>query len=206
MGTHVDVDQWNPVVVTDDGDPASQSAWREADEPLADRTFFLRKRVYAAEATDKMLQALVVPRDQADWDTLQSTAAPLGVAQNNAAGHLPLFIPVVHLPKNGKIVEIGMTIDPAGSHAGLPAQQPRLRLYRTDTGSSSAPALVATAQDAQGTVGAYELPHSVAATGLTEVVAHDSGNAYHFEITGEDSTNALAGMKVTSVWVVVDPS
>lgn len=205
MGTHVDADQWDPVVVVDDGDPASQSAWRDADEPLANRTHFLRRRTYGGEAGDYLEQPLVLQPGFSDWAVQQVLALPLGISQTNATGHLALIIPLTNLPKNGKIVEAGMIIQPDSGHSFPIGQMPRLRIYRTDPGSSSAPTVVADVTDATPS-GSYENPHAVVETGMTEVIAHDSGARYHAVITGEDAGNAQTGLVVTSLYVIVDPS
>jgi hypothetical protein len=198
-----------PLTLPADGDAVDGTGFKSFVDQIAKRFTFLRSRSYAGEAADQLQQPLFVSAGaafSADWGTLETVAAPLGIYQADVVGHFPLYVPVTNLPKNGKIVGIGMYVDPAGSHGALPAQQPRLRLYRVDPGSSSAATLIATAQDAQGSVGTYEVAHAVTEGSLTEVVAHDGGNVYFFEITGEDSTNALSGMKVTSAYILVDPS
>lgn len=199
---HTDVDQFPTVVKTSNGDPADQTAWRSADEPLADRTHFLRVRTYGAQVDD-FVQARFVPFLN-DTDIWTQQVSPFGWTQSSVAAGYALYFEV-DVPKNCKITSCVVKLFGQG-HAALPATMPRLRLFSQDTGSTGAPTTVGDQSDTTATFAAFDLMHEIVISGLTEVVSHDGGARYYIRIDGETGANSAVGLTVTDAYIVVSPS
>jgi hypothetical protein len=209
---HTDVDQFNTVAKFNDGEAANASSVRIATEPLADRTFFLRKRVLGAESSEQILQPLVL--QDSSWASTATASEAWGISKNSAiatsilqrflTAHVNLWMPALRVPKIGKITGFGMLIKPAAGHGGVaPNTMPQIKLHRQPY-SSSAPTLVGTATDATAG-GSYENAHPVeVASGLTEMI--DATRQYYFEIRGEEGGSAQLLLAVLACYLYVSPS
>ena len=105
------------------------------------------------------------------------------------------------VPDRGVISSIVATVqgDP-GSHSGLPASPPDLRLYRQD--SNGALTLEDSQVDTSTTVGAYEAVHPITLSALSEPVRSAGGTDQCFVmLTNEGSTNAQPGLRVMRIKV-----
>lgn len=202
---HTDVDQFPTVVVASDGDPVNQGAWRNADGPLADRTFFLRKRTRGSETGEEIPVPMICGPGAAanfTWDSPQ-----MEWRQNSVASAGVLFIDLTGVvPKNAVIKSVTAHVIGAAGHAALPGTMPTLTLYRKDTGTQGNATNIGSQADASGSTGAYQVVHSITIGGLSEVVAHDSGNRNYLTFEGEAGSNSAVNLRLLGLVVVVDPA
>jgi hypothetical protein len=191
------------IPVLDDADPPAASTWAPAYEGLADRTTYLKARTdQQYVAGDRIVQPVYMqPAYTADWAEQSVLTLPLGISQINVTGHLALLVPVSWIPKQGAVITgFGMIIHPVTGHSAYPiGTMPRIRLLRTDTAVTSAPTVVGDVTDATATQVAYEAPHQVNLTGLSETTS--AFYAYHLVIIGEDGANAMTGMRLVQLFL-----
>lgn len=201
-----DVNTWTtPLQDLADGDLIDGAAFLAAQQGVGNRTEFLRKRVYAGESGDTIRPQLV-SNDTAVW-AIGAAGSAYALNQISAAGASILLMPLEPLPKSGLLTSVSINLAGAAGHAGLPGTMPTLRLYRQDIGSVAAPTQVgATITDTSASVAAYELSHALTITGLTEALAHDSGNRYYIRVTGETGANSVAGLALLDVAALVNPA
>lgn len=100
-----------------------------------------------------------------------------------------LEIPL-YAPHNSTVTTIAVHIDPAGAHVGLPANMPSIDIVSVD-GLGNVTSL-ATATDTSVNVAAYEVAHTITATGLS-IVMNRNTNRYAIRLVGESGANALVG-------------
>jgi hypothetical protein len=107
--------------------------------------------------------------------------------------------PIPPLPPSATITGFEVYIKPDPTHSSVPATMPAVRLVKYDGGtpitSNGGRSVVATATDASVLL-AYNDPHAISATGLTEDVDAVSAGAFHkrryrLEFRGEYSTNSM---------------
>lgn len=201
--SHTDVDQFPTVVVVSNGDPAAQEAWRDADEPLADRTYFLRRRVAGAEMGDEVECDLPAAATSA-W-VFGGAGSALALNQDSAATASLVFIKLP-LPKRCVLKSVHAVLAGATGHGGLPGAMPKIDLFRQDVGSTGSPVSLGTDTDGSAGVAGYETPHTLEITGLSEAVEHDSGSSYYVRVTGEAGANAVAGLAVLRLYAIVNPA
>jgi hypothetical protein len=197
---HTDIDQWATVVKPSNGDPVEQAAWRDADEPLADRTFYLAQRLAGAEAGDIVRarsHALVTnafavsATDQPLWQQTSTPASPAAIFE-------------VAAPKKGVIVAATMIISPASGHAGMPGTLPSIGLRRRQQSALGAPDILGNQTDPSGGLGAYETVHSVTLSGLS--VPIEKLDRYFLRIGGEEGANSITGLLLLDAYLFIDPS
>ena len=106
-----------------------------------------------------------------------------------------LYLPLAIVPAAGAITELEIQLQGETGHVGLPATMPSLSLMRQDPDGST---LVATntQSDTSATVVAYEATHPITLTGLN---VQPLNYVWMVRVSGESSTNALAGLMVYSL-------
>lgn len=200
------VSAWTtPLTGPANGDPVdggTGGAPFDMGQKLANRIEFLKDHVVAA--ADESIRIPFIAMNLVDgttvtagWGFAQAGSA-YAINQVSAAAAYILFVELLQ-PKSCTLTSITATLAGASGHGGLPATMPKVTLMRQDTGSLSAPTSVATATDTSGSVGVYEAIHTVSLTGLSEVLAFDSGSRYYLKIEGEASTNAIAGLALLNL-------
>lgn len=202
---HTDVNQWNTVVKFNDGEAANAASVRSATEPLADRAFFLRKRVTGSESGEELPLPMIAAGTGVvnfTWDSPQMEWRQDSVA---SAGVIFFDLTTV-IPKNCKITSIGALVKGAAGHGALPITMPQIKLYEKNSLTQGNATVLGTKVDDSANVGAYETVHAIVLSGLTEVVANNSGSRYYLTFEGEDGTNELIGLRLLGLYATVDPS
>lgn len=101
-----------------------------------------------------------------------------------------------HIPSGRSITKYGVSITPAGAHAGLPGQKPRIRLIKV-LFSSGASTVVDEETDGSTTLGQYEAHHTITKTLGTPELVDSALYGYFVEFIHESGANAIqAGMSV----------
>jgi hypothetical protein len=121
--------------------------------------------------------------------------------QLDVANPAGLIWNIVGLPPTGTISFMGLMVKGAGAHAGLPATMPKMELYSTVIGSGSS-TLQATVTDTSANTTAYQSEHLTSVGSLSVVIAQNT--LYSLIVSGESSTNALVGLRVSGLYLVVN--
>jgi hypothetical protein len=193
--TLTEVDTYTATVtVPDDGDTRNASSVVAGFQDIADRTKNLDRRSMMGETELVVPGGLFVPHDvSVTTDYVRSSSGVAGHhwLQNSTTASL-LLAPLPHL-RSGTITAITLYLEGSVGHGGLPATMPEFYLISAPLTDGSAPVTEVTAQvDASGSVGAYEVPHTIDATGLSVTI--DPLNSYWVSMLGEASTNSQTGL------------
>lgn len=185
-----EVDQFDATVaVFDDGDTANRASMvapLTAFQALSNRTKYLHAR------TPIQSGGVIVPAthchpsaaDNPDWVYLN------GHLRDESTNLVSVVVPLPFLAA-GTITGFTAFLTPAGAHGALPATLPVIALFSQKLDGSGS-GTIASVTDTSGSVGAYELAHTIVSTGLTETV--DGTEAYFMLFTGEGSTNSLVNL------------
>ncbi len=103
------------------------------------------------------------------------------------------------LPHGATVSQIDFRIAPAGGHGALPATMPELRFNRYHATNGTV-VTVGTYDDASGTVMAYETPHDLTLSGLSEIVDRQT-YFYRVEIDTEAGLNNVDGCELLTARV-----
>lgn len=194
----------DPLTGPANGDPVDGGAGGPAydmGQKLANRIEFLKDHVVAAAS--ERIRLPFVHLNPVDGTTVTAgwafgaAGTAYAINQVSATGAYIAWFEIVQ-PKTCTLTEITVNLAGAAGHGALPTM-PTITLYRQDTGSLGAPATVGTATDTAASVPAYEAVHPVALTGLSEVLAHDSGLRYYLKVTGEAGGSAVAGLALLEI-------
>ena len=209
-----DVNTWStPLTCEADGDAINGTNRLTHVQKEANRTEFLRKRVFGAEDDDVIWISLnPIAMDPSGGVKFAFGVSGAGGALNQIAStgaHLCFIEITPSAMKNCVIRELHLTLRGAtGAPRGNPpaTTMPRMRLLSKDPGSAAAPTQVATVTDTTATGAAYETIHTISITGLSTTVTNDGGLRYYIELQGETGGNALAGLEFHNLYAVVDPA
>lgn len=117
-----------------------------------------------------------------------------GIPQQKVLG-APVNLPLSNMIDGATMTGVTVRINQLSAHSGLPASMPTFTLFRVD---DAAQATVASVIDSSGTVGAYNVAHNIALTGLTETALESK--QYMIVFTGEAGANAIANsLQIVSV-------
>lgn len=97
-------------------------------------------------------------------------------------------------------ITISVFVEPGFPHGALPTM-PTYQLYKWVPGATTPTAIGANTPDPSADVAAYELPHDITISGLSEVVS--SSARYFLRYTTESGANAQPGYTVTNVTLAV---
>lgn len=97
----------------------------------------------------------------------------------------------IHLAR--KLTAVKVRISPVTSHGSLPGSLPTLAVYRVDTFGTTHQ--IGATTDPSASVPAYETPHDIVVSGLSDVVATHS---YFFVLTAESGLGAQSGTALVS--------
>lgn len=192
-----------PLTCPTNGDPVDGPGMKSFADQLAKRFTYFLERVLGAEDDDEVDCDLPGAGTSA-W-VFGGAGSAYALNQDSAASASIVFIKLP-LPKKGVLTSVTAMLAGTAGHAGLPGTMPKIDLFRQDTGSTGAPTSLGSTTDTAANAAAYETPHAVAITGLSEAFEHDSGNAYYVRVTGEAGANALAGLALLRLFATVDPS
>jgi len=108
------------------------------------------------------------------------------------------------VPHGATLTDVTVFYRGASGHGALPATKPAMTVYshnlNTDTQTT-----IGTATDTAASVPAYEVAHSFGLSGLSTVIAR-TVTRYFVAISGETSTNAVAGAKMLGVTWTANPA
>lgn len=175
------------VTVPDDGDTSNVNSVNTAFQALANRTNYLRNRLFGGGSPVNVPLAFIENASsrfifrQGKWSQGDVTDG----------GGLWLPLPFTGGSCTGVIVSVNGDWLSAGTHAGLPATMPAVELFKSDGTASALPTSLGSQSDTSGSVGAYEATHDIELTISAESITDDV--ALWVKVTGEASTNALAG-------------
>lgn len=196
----------DPIQAIADGDELKNATLAPGIQGLANRTRLLARRIWAGEAASRKYLELFAGRDvQNHWTTASppsGTGSGLVLQQAGTDPTKGMWWTAV-LPPKCTIKAVVAEVHGGSGHAGLPATMPALVLQAWDWSG-------ATAQYAQtdpsASLGAYEIPHTIAKTGLSIGVTGTAGGLYQVRIFGEGGANALANkFHIASVYLELDP-
>lgn len=192
--------------------PVPAAARLGAQEPVGAATLALLKNIahlrsymWGAEVNadgQPFEIQLLLASISATWagDFVPSLSANIPSLTQSGLTGAAVYLPILGLPPRGSITEVTCSISPAGGHGAVPLNKPILTLFRLAGGSATQ---VATLTDPSSTLGAYGPPHLIQIAGLSEQISE--GVPYYVAITGESSTNAIAGLKLTRVYIRIGP-
>lgn len=198
---------WATVPLIDDGDPLSNAEFLATAQALANRTAYLREAIPGKAVSLAIDIPLVASLNVSSRFTQVGSAGNLYWSQTSVADTGPLWFTVTgRLPKFGKIDSVTVQILGGGS-GGLPGTMPSWSLNRTGrvNGSAYPPttAAIASATDASGSLGAFQVSHGITAAGINHTILTDSD--YNLRVFGEAGANA-AGIILISATIVVIPT
>lgn len=194
-----------PVTVPTHGTIITEANFIDAAvQSLTNQAHFLRKRTPGAEAAETVPIGIRYGAGAVDftWDSPQ-----MEWRQNSVSSAGVLFFELTDvLPKNCKLTSLSATVIGAAGHSALPATPPQIVLYRKDSGAQGNATSLGTEVDPSGSVGAYEVAHAIELDGLTEVIAHDSGNRYFVTLEGETGTDSAINFRLLGLHCTVEPA
>lgn len=190
------------------GDPRTAASVDGAFQALVNRTTNLRKGIPGVAASAAVIMPIALDATLSGQFGLSGAF----VVQTSTASAGVVTYTLRRLPALGTItaLEIWLSgqnppaIAAAGAahHAALPATKPTFALFKADLGTNPAAVQIGgTITDPSASVAAYETPHYISITGLSEVI--DITKIYQVSFTGETGANAqnndltLAHIKVT---------
>jgi hypothetical protein len=131
--------------------------------------------------------------------TAGGEAYPLRVAQAQTItpGSRPdaLFY-LLETPDGSTLVSVSVHLTGGPSHGGLPSTPPKMSIYEYDAVAGTT-TLVTFAFDASASVGAYEADHTIAISGLTELVDRTTSH-FIVMLEGEAGTDAELGLVINA--------
>jgi hypothetical protein len=187
------IDQWDANVgVIDDGDVCGNAEHLATAQSLANRTTHLRTGVPGKATTYRLAIPFVANGNSANkWanDPGNSTYVQIDVlSQGDLTFH-------IWLPPTGKLTEVRAVLYSETTHVGLPANMPKLDVYRvayTLGVAGKTETLIGSTTDPSATVADYEKTHEIAVNGLNETLG--AGKVYHARLKGESGANALVNL------------
>lgn len=185
------------LTVPEDGDDANASTVQIPFQESLNQLAFLRKRIIGASE-----DIIVVPvhimngYTSGGWSINHtSTIGTISTAfmywLSSSATAVQFIVPVYGVPGFGRIREVGVYLEGATGHAGLPATMPKVELIKFVDSTTT---LVGEQSDTSANTTAYEARHSILLSGLTHSI--DPLAAYFIRFTNEGSTNAATGLRV----------
>jgi hypothetical protein len=110
-----------------------------------------------------------------------------------------------YLPLSGRLLSIGMRIQPASGHAGLPSVLPTATLYLVSRANFATSVDILTATHSATTVAQYEnYVFFEASLGTSHLINHEY-YMYYVRFTGESGTNYIGGLRVYGIELRVTP-
>lgn len=204
-----DVDAFTTVQHIADGDALDGTNHATEMQTVANRTRFLLNRVHGAQTDDPIrFPFIVMPLATGagalgKWGFMASGSAN-AICQADVGAAYPIYLELTH-PKEVTLTELSVTVCGASGHGALPGTMPMLKLYRQDPGSSGAPTLVDSQVDTAASTGAYEVPHSITLSGLSETLTHDGGSKFYVELDGEGGANSAVGLQLLNLRGLISP-
>lgn len=120
-------------------------------------------------------------------------ASIVGYAQDGVGTAGAVKIPI-RVPHGVTLTAVAVYLDAAGGHGALPATMPSVSVRRCDpTQAGVDVSTLGTSTDGSANVAAYEVPHAVTVSGLTEVVDRTL-YGYAVRVTGETGANSAVGL------------
>jgi hypothetical protein len=176
------------VTVPDPGEPVMASDLENAVQPLANRS------QWAVRPGDHVLcEAPFVHLGEWNKDFVHVSTA---TGNSGTSNHESATWGLGFVPDGASITKYGVSITPVGGHGGLPAQLPRLRLYKKSF-SSGTLTLIDEVTDPSASLPAYETHHTITKTLATPEPVDHSLVGYFLVFIHESSTNAIdAGLIV----------
>jgi hypothetical protein len=109
--------------------------------------------------------------------------------------------PIGPIPKNRNISQLKVRISPVNAHGvNLPAVMPKLEVYVVN--GFGIGHLLSSVTDSSINVTAYELPHDIVCTGITN---NGDTQSFYFVLTGENGLHAVSGCSLVSATMTLDP-
>jgi hypothetical protein len=159
---------------------------------------WLKQRVVGLKAGTQQIWVppYIFSSSAGDWALKNSGAggAPFAL-QAEATSTSSVVIPLPNFARAGTLTTVTMRVSSLVVHSALPANMPKLEVFRFVVASPSgdySPFLVGDATDASASVAAYDATHTVSVTGRNEDFASPvtSFAGYAVKVTGEWGTNA----------------
>lgn len=147
--------------------------------------------------SDQDLQELTSAITTRSWTALTFAAA---VTANAFARYWVVDL-ARHVPNGATITEVSIELRGNTGHAALPAQMPGLSVRREGGTGVSLHSAGSRINDASASTAAYQSTHGIIATCNQNNVVDKSQYTYYAMILNEGSTNAIAGLIVTSMTV-----
>ncbi len=150
-------------------------------------------------------QAIALNTNVPTWQPVSPPCA--GWVQKDVSAQFQISFPI-NLPVGDTIVDVTVRVDGGGGvgHSSLPAGADRLTVSLVQVGTDGAVTTLASRADQSGSVGAYDIPHSVTLTNG----ALDSGTmprlvdddfTYYVLVAGETGANSIANTTlITSIF------
>jgi hypothetical protein len=199
--THVDADAWVAVVEASDGDPVNQTAWRQADGPLADRSLWLRNRILGGVTGGKFELPLVPLKNANDRFTFKqpgggSVSYVWQQTDVTDAGELvfPVCVPFVKGNVTKVTAYVHGKIDSGSSHAGVPGTLPKITLLgRNYAALTAGGSVFSVVTDPSASLVAYEADHVIEYTGAPVfAVLGGASSVGYIKVEGEAGANNAA--------------
>ena len=103
-----------------------------------------------------------------------------------------IYSSAIDLPNGATLTSITLTVDPA-LHVSLPANMPTLIAYKITISTGASSSLFALVTDSSANAAAYSAVHTIAKTGLSEVI-DNATYEYHVQYEHESGADSAAGV------------
>lgn len=195
-----------PTLITcpDGNDPRTVASLLTMIEALADRTAYLASLKHVQGSVQRWLTS--ASYDPATWsDNINVGLSGKGAWKQGATSGVVTF--PLTIPHASTITAIRAKIEPATTHPGLPGGLPFWQLYEVDPINRTTTVLQL-ANDPSVSLGGYETPHEISATGLA-ITVDKQNKTYFVKFQGENGANFvigsfLWGIRVTFTTSVLD--
>jgi len=175
------------ITVPSDGDDDGVAVVDAAIEAVADNSKHLEQQLY-----DRWYDVPLARVDTNQSIDRFGFSTSKGVwVQNNITDTGEMWFSLVHLPPGASFKQARFVLNGGGAaHAGLPATMPEMVVEEYKDGVAQGE--VFDFVDTSGTLGAYEVVHTVTSAVLSPTTDLDTASVYYVWFKGETGTNSLA--------------
>lgn len=192
------------ITLPDDGDDEDATSVNDPFEDTVDRTAYITKH-YPLDATTTLIRSQpmsLVPvsmNSETPITPQWGWAGPVWV-QNDTTFTVAVSIDCpLDLPHDATLnsVEVVLNGKLITGHSSLPATMPAIRVFKTNISTGTATPISSLTTDPSGTVGAYDVAHTVTAT--VGAAVDRVGYSYSVRIIGESGANSVAGLNICGI-------
>lgn len=180
-------------------------------QPIANNFEWQRSRIPGGANLHRMDVPLEIGSRAAVpvWTDSVGSAVVMYWAQSQNANNALMFDITQALPHTCSITGYGAVIAPSAGHVGLPTSPTVTLVRRSMLSLPDVPwTILGTSSDSSASVAAYQTPHLVGVSGLTEFsfpVSKSVAYRWGLSIVGETGANYVGGLMVLSVYFEVGP-